>query len=523
MNGHASKVPAMWRVRLGHRGSRRGRTLRPPAARAPATSFPRAFPAAVAFLLLVLLLVVAPVTAMAGAAPAPATGAAGKGETRLIPLQPIVDRARAGEIVLLKPGRYAGNVVITKPITLMGDGPREKIVIDAGGRGSVLVLKTDGATVRNLTLVNSGDQYNDLDAGIQVRGNFNIIKDVRIDECLFGIDMQQANSNIIKRNEISSKKSLGLGLRGDGIRLWYSRNNRIRNNTIHHVRDFVIWYSADNIIADNTTTDGRYGLHFMYSRYNLVENNRYLRNSVGIYLMYSDSVVVRNNRVMQAIGAAGIGIGFKEASNIDILDNEVLYNSVGLYLDSSPFQPDTTVRIYRNTIAFNDIGVRFLTNWKGNIFRDNRFMSNIRQVTVSVFETVKRNTWEGNYWDDYQGYDHDGDGFGDSPYRLFVYADRIWMDIKPAAFFKGTPVLTMLDFLERLAPFSDPLLLLEDRKPRISPDFEPITKDYTGGGGNRGKVLQTFGQTTGSSKAGTSLEDFDPFGLKKKDVGRAKP
>ncbi len=448
---------------------------------------------------------------------APALAAEG-----LIPLQPLIDKAKPNATILLKPGRYAGNVVITKPITLAGDGPREKVIIDARGKGSVLVLKTNGAVIRNLTLVNSGDQPNDLDAGVQVRGNFNVIKDVRIRDCLFGIDLNQASNNIIKRNEISSKEGFGLGLRGDAIRLWYSRNNRIRENTIHHARDLVIWYSADNIIADNHITHGRYGLHFMYSRYNLVENNNFEFNSVGIYLMYSDSVVVKNNRIVQAIGAAGIGIGFKEASNLDIIGNEVLYNSTGLYLDVSPFQPDTTNRIYRNTIAFNDVGVRFLNDWSGNLFRDNRFMSNITQVTVSTFATARRNVWEANYWDDYQGYDHDGDGFGDTPYRLFAYSERLWMDVKEAAFFKGTPVLSLFDFLERLAPFSDPLVMLEDARPRISKDFEPITKDYRPGRGNVGESTATFGQTTAESKAGTSLEDFDPFGLKNPKVGKTK-
>ncbi len=441
---------------------------------------------------------------------------------KLIPLQPLIDKAKPNATILLKPGHYAGNVVIRKPLTLAGDGPREKIVIDARGKGSVLVLKTNGATIRNLTLVNSGDQHNDLDAGVQIRGDFNIVKDVVIRECLFGIDMQQASNNIIKRNDISSKKDYGLGLRGDAIRLWYSKNNRIRENHIHHARDLVIWYSADNIIANNHITHGRYGLHFMYSRYNLVENNNFEFNSVGVYLMYSDSVVVKNNRIVQAIGAAGIGIGFKEASNLDIIGNEVLYNSIGLYLDVSPFQPDTTNRIYRNTIAFNDVGVRFLNDWHGNLFRDNRFMSNITQVTVSTFATARRNVWEANYWDDYEGYDRDGDGFGDTPYRLYAYSERLWMDVKEAAFFKGTPVLSMFDFLERLAPFSDPLVMLEDKRPRISRDFEPITKDYQPGRGNVGTTLSTFGQTTGETRAGTSLEEFDPFGLKNPKVGNEK-
>ncbi len=440
----------------------------------------------------------------------------------LLPLQPLVEAARPGDVIRLKPGRYAGNVVIDKPITLVGDGPREKVIIDAQGRGSVLVLKTDGATVRNLTLVNSGDQHNDLDAGIQVRGNFNVIKDVVIRECLFGIDLQQASSNILRRNDISSKRALGLGLRGDGIRLWYSMGNRITDNHVHDMRDMVVWYSADNIIAGNLFERGRYGLHFMYSKYNLVQDNRFLHNSVGVYLMYSDSVVVRDNTIVQAIGAAGIGIGFKEASNLDIVNNRVLYNSIGLYLDVSPFEPDTTNRIYRNTIAFNDIGVRFLNDWSGNLFRDNRFISNIRHVTVSTFATARRNVWEANYWDDYQGYDRDGDGFGDTPYRLFVYADRLWMDVKAAAFFRATPVLTMLDFLERLAPFSEPLLMLRDERPRIRAEFEPITKDYEPGRANVGRRVSTFGRTTEGTRAGTSLEDFDPFGLKDDSVGRQR-
>ena len=452
----------------------------------------------------------------AGAFPAAFAG------EKLIPLQPLIDKAKPNATILLKPGHYRGNVVITKPITLAGDGPREKIVIDAQGRGTVLVLKTDGAVIRNLTLVNSGDQYNDLDAGIQVRGNFNVIKDVRIKNCLFGIDLNQSNNNIIKRNEISSKEGYGLGLRGDAIRLWYSKNNRIRDNYIHHARDLVVWYSADNVIANNHITHGRYGLHFMYSRYNLVENNNFEFNSVGVYLMYSDSVVVKKNRIVQAIGAAGIGIGFKEASNLDVVDNEVLYNSTGLFIDSSPFQPETTNRIYRNTIAFNNIGIMFLSHWKDNLFRDNLFLSNIRHVSSAAFETQNDNVWEANYWDDYEGYDRDGDGFGDTPYRLLVYSERIWMDVKEAAFFRGTPVLSMLDFLEQLAPFSDPLLLLEDDKPRISRHFTPMTKDYQPGRGNVGRTVATFGRTTAESKAGTSLEDFDPFGLKNPKVGKTE-
>jgi hypothetical protein len=78
-----------------------------------------------------------------------------------------------------------------------------------------------------------------------------------------------------------------------------------------------------------------------------------------------------------------------------------------------------------------------------------------------------QNEWRGNHWDDYQGFDRDGDGVGDTPYELYAFADRIWMEIPQARFFKTSPVLELLDFLERLAPFSSPDLTLKDEKPRF--------------------------------------------------------
>ncbi len=426
------------------------------------------------------------------------------------PLQPLIDAAKDNAVIVPPPGIYAGPVVIRRPITLDGQG---KVTIDNGGKGTVVHIKTNGATVRGLRLRNSGDQHNDIDSGITVTGDFNVIKDNVIEDCLFGINLQQASHNVVRRNRISSQP-VKLGVKGDAIRLWYSTGNKIEKNVITGSRDFVVWYSADNRIADNDISGGRYGMHFMYSKYNLVEGNRFTSNLVGIFLMYSDDVVVRRNRVFNAVGAAGMGIGLKETSNVEIIENEILYNSTGIYLDVSPFQPGTTNRIYRNRIAFNDIGVLFLNDWTGNLFRDNIFASNSHHVSVSTFASARRNVWEGNYWDDYEGFDRNGDHYGDRPYRPRVYADRIWMDVRPAAFFRGTPVLSMLDFLERLAPFTRPLVMLEDKKPRISRHFTPATLKEKPRGNNEGRVLQTFGGATdATTRAGTSMKRLDPFGL----------
>ena len=378
--------------------------------------------------------------------------------------QALVDATPENETLVPPSGTYAGPVTIERPIAIDGRG---EVVIDAGGKGSVIYIDSDGVTLKGLRLTNSGESHNDIDSGVQVRGNFNVIKDNVIDNSLFGIDLGQAEFNIIRRNRISSKP-VDIGIRGDAIRLWYSFNNKITDNIIRDSRDTVVWYSKDNLIARNDARGGRYSLHFMYAQHNEVLENHYEDNQVGIFLMYSDGVVVKNNYIAHAIGPTGMGIGFKETSDVDVVGNQILYCATGIYLDISPYDPEATNRVTDNLVAFSGIGVQFLNDWQGNILKRNRFKGNITQVAVSGGKTANRNVWEGNYWDDFEGFDQDRDGIGDTPYELYSYADRIWMDVPYAQFFKGSPVLEVLDFLERLAPFTDPDMILRDEKPLMS-------------------------------------------------------
>ncbi len=421
----------------------------------------------------------------------------------LRPLQPLIDSAEEGGLLELEPGVYAGPVIIDKPLTIDGRG---EVVIDAGGKGTVILLDTDGATLRGLTLRNSGSSHNDIDSGVQVRGNFNVIKDNVIEDCLFGIDLQQSSNNIVRRNRISSK-AVDLGIRGDAVRLWYSFENKVTDNIIRNARDTVVWYSANNLIARNDARNGRYSLHFMYSRYNRVEGNHYENNSVGIFLMYSDGVEVIDNYIANAQGPTGVGIGFKETSDVTIEGNKILSCATGLYIDVSPYQPDTTNRIRNNLIAYNAIAIRWLNDWTGNTFSGNHFKGNITEMVVEGGNTANRNHWDGNRWDDYEGFDRDGDGVGDTPHEIYAYADRIWMDVPPAQFFKGSPMLETLDFLERLAPFSPPTLMARDSMPMME---SGIGAALTVSGG-RPEADERPGAESEQNESEPAAEGFDAY------------
>lgn len=377
--------------------------------------------------------------------------------------QALVDATPEGGFLRPEPGRYAGPVVIRRAIAIDG---RSRVTIDAGGSGTVVRIEASGVALRGLRLTGSGSNHDRVDAGIALVGSGNVIENNSIEDCLFGVDLAQSNENVVRGNRIHSK-SRETAMRGDAIRLWYSFRNQILENDISDSRDVVVWYSSDNVISRNRVVRSRYALHTMYANKNLVEDNQFLENMTGIFLMYSDGVEIRRNRILGAQGATGVGVGFKESSSIVLEDNDIVYCATGVMLDLSPFEPDTVIRFDRNRFAYNGVGVLLHSDWQGSEFRDNQFVGNFTQVAVHGGGGATRNVWSQNYWDDYEGFDRDRDGRGDTPYELRAYADRIWMEVMQAAFFRASPLLEVIDFLDRLAPFSDPTLILRDEQPRF--------------------------------------------------------
>lgn len=129
----------------------------------------------------------------------------------LKPFQVLVDAAAPGATLRPAPGTYAGPVTIDKPLTIEGDG----VTIDAGDRGTVMLVHAEGVTLRGLHLTGSGDSHDTDDSCLDVRGSRNVFENLVIDNCLFGIDLKQSNRNVLRGNRITSKPR-DLGVRGFG-------------------------------------------------------------------------------------------------------------------------------------------------------------------------------------------------------------------------------------------------------------------------------------------------------------------
>jgi nitrous oxidase accessory protein len=380
----------------------------------------------------------------------------------LPPLQLFVDITPPGGVLSLPAGRYAGPAVIRRPITIDGRG---EVTIDGEGSGTVLTVQADGVTLRGLHLTNSGHSHDQVDAALLLAADDALVEENRIDDVLFGIHIRQSNGNVVRNNRIESRSDAP-SLRGEGIRLWYSSDNLLEGNRISGVRDVLFTNSTDNRFVGNTIENSRIGMELIFSHNNEIEDNTLAGNTSGIVLIYSNEVIIRNNRLLNMPDATSSALAVKGSSQVRLEANDIVRCAVGLTANS-PTHPENILYLNDNHFAYNDVAMYFYGEKGGHIVHGNRFTGNIIPVAVSAATSARGNDWRDNAWDTYEGFDRDRDGTGDTPHNIYLYSDRLWMDRPMARFFRASPVLEMVDFIERLAPFSTPELILSDPSPRM--------------------------------------------------------
>jgi len=368
------------------------------------------------------------------------------------------------DTVRVAAGVYHEHPRLDRPVVLVGE---PGAVIDGDGRGIVIYVRAP-AVIRGLTIRNSGGDQSREHAGLLAeRAAGLVVEHNRFENVLFGIYLKQSDSAVVRHNEIEGK-DLEVSLRGDGIRLWYSHEGVIEDNVVRRSRDVVIWFCNGTAVRRNHVFDSRYGLHYMYSDRNRFEDNEFVRNHVGAFIMYSNDITFRGNLFADARGTTGRGLGFKDADRITAVGNVMVKNAVGISIDNSPHSVGVTNEFRDNVVAYNDVGVALLPSVHDNVFRGNALVSNVRPVSVSGGGTALANRWVGNYWSEYAGFDRDGDGFGDTPFRF----DRLSDDILAAH--DGLQVLELglavaaLNTLSRVLPLLQPEAVVVDSAPRVT-------------------------------------------------------
>ena len=381
-------------------------------------------------------------------------------QCELSTIQSGIDRSSPGDTLIFEPGLYScPGVEITIPLVLIG---KPGAVLDGGGKDYILKLLSDSVSVSGFELINSGRSYTKDYAAIYIHKSSDfVISNNVIRQSFYGILVEKSKNGRILENKV-----FGTATRedqsGNGVHLWDCDSVVISQNEVEGMRDGIYLEFVDgSLVTDNYSNNNvRYGLHFMFSNHDEYSNNTFENNGAGVAVMFSKFINMRENLFMENWGSASYGLLLKEIYDAEIEQNIFRENTVAINVDGS-----TRINYKRNEFLRNGWAVKVTGGCYENTFVENNFIAN--SFDVSYNSKINDNSFEGNYWSNYAGYDLDRDGIGDVPYRpvkLFTY---IVNRTPETVVLLRSLFIDLLNFSEKVSPVFTPDNL-SDPKPSIS-------------------------------------------------------
>lgn len=302
-------------------------------------------------------------------------------------IQSAVNAALAGDTINVNDGLYMENVAIPagkNGLTLFGDPTPPASVIDCGGVGDGLFIKSHDVIIDHMTIHNCV-------VGIFHSANRGHIDDNTIEGCDVGIQISAAMSNFVEDNNLKNN--------GDGIQfLNFSNSNFVLTNVIEDGTGNGVVLNLKggrhNFIDKNTLTRNTGWGIVIDQEDNTLKRNQAKENLAGGYLLTTDIALSYNlaenngshgfeiNGAVEAFLAGNkavgnLGDGFRITNNAKdnhLVDNKAQGNS-------------------GHGFHFVDVPV------KGNLLADNDASNNALDgfhLTNSQNQTLTDNTAEGN-------------------------------------------------------------------------------------------------------------------------------
>ena len=379
------------------------------------------------------------------------------GSTSEHSLQEVLSYAKDGDTILVKGGAHKGPFFLRKKVTLIGRG---NPLLLGDGTGSVVTVLSNGIHLTGFTIQNSGSDPMDEPAGIFLKSNRNLIEDCVISDVLYGIYLYSSHGNTIRGNKIQTRKSVPMSERGSGIHLWNSNDNVLSENEISFARDGLYFdHAYKNSVKDTVIHHLRYGLHYMFCDGNTIENVLSYENLAGCALMYSRGMLVRGNAFIKNRSASAVGLLLKDLNDSVIESNLFLGNVTAIFIDNSHRN------LFRNNQLYgNDLAIQLYPSSLENTFTKNNFINNLSPILLVGVRTTTKWAQDGlgNYWDNYNGYDLNGDGIGDISYHIQDVFQLLAGTHPGLRLYLDSPTARAIAFSESVFPII-----------RVSEDYDP--------------------------------------------------
>ncbi|MEZ4987264.1 MAG: nitrous oxide reductase family maturation protein NosD [Saprospiraceae bacterium] len=369
--------------------------------------------------------------------------------------------ASAGDTLLVQNGTYReGGLVLDKPLTLLGQG---RPILDGEGRYEIMVVSANEVTVSGFDFVRAGhDNLKDF-AALRARDvqHFTFTNN-RIFDAFFGIYIEKSKNGIIHDNYIHSH-AVNEMTGGNGIHAWYASGLDIAYNHIVGHRDGIYFeFVEQTSIHDNISEQNiRYGLHFMFSNDDTYACNTFSENGAGVAVMFSKKIIMQENQFVNNWGSAAYGLLLKEIYDAEIIGNTFESNTIGIFLEGA-----TRIQYGHNHFLRNGWAVQITGGCESNRFVNNNFSENTLDMIVN--SRMQENTFDGNYWREYSGYDLNRDAVGDVPHHPVKLFSYVLEQCPETIVLLRSFLVDLLNFSEKVSPALTPQDIA-DHSPLMSP------------------------------------------------------
>jgi nitrous oxidase accessory protein len=378
---------------------------------------------------------------------------------QLMRISDAVKNASAGDVIIVHKGFYQeGNIIINKKLQLIGINYP---VVDGNNTSEVFTVIADSVSISGFQVQNCGVSYVKDLAGIKVdQFSHCRIENNKLINTFFGIYLKNAHHCIIRNNYIEGLAQDEFSS-GNAIHIWYSKHILVDGNTCLQHRDGIyLEFVEHSIITHNTSEKNlRYGLHFMFSNNDEYYFNTFRRNGAGVAVMFSRQIIMKDNLFENNWGSNAYGLLLKDITDGKIEGNRFIENTIGIYGDGA-----NRIVMESNEFRHNGWALKILGSCSGNVITGNNFISNTFDVITN--NSTNYNTYDGNYWSDYTGYDLDRDGSGDVPYKPVKLFSLVAGKVPPAIILLRSSFVDLINFAEKVMPAMTPQTL-QDSSPRM--------------------------------------------------------
>lgn len=374
-----------------------------------------------------------------------------KGQT----ISGVIATAERGDTIIIPAGNYAEpSIVITIPLFILGENYP---VLDGQKKNEIIQIKSDSVTVTGLKLQNPGrSDLTDMAALKIFNVKSCVIKSNIIEQAYFAIYLQGASKCFVYNNYIHGVEASEM-MSGNGIHCWYCDSLRIFQNRISSHRDGIYFEFVTNsvILGNHSFGNVRYGLHFMFSNDDTYTLNIFEANGAGVAVMYTKGVHMFFNRFLTNWGAASYGLLLKEISDSKINGNLFGENTVAIHMEGS-----SRMDVKNNNFISNGWALQVQASCMDVIFSANNFKGN--SFDVATNGNLVLSSFDGNYWDKYEGYDIDRNSIGDVPYHPVGLYSVLIEKVPSALLLYRSPLTALLDKAEKVIPGMTPVDLVDN-------------------------------------------------------------